>query len=415
MQKSHPNLTRVTLQRRPPKAAEMPKARHLMRAASMGLLSSVFAYFAYGQLIRLTIAIFSCILATCFYRLTLHPLSGVPGPRLAALSNIWYAYHVRNGLVAQLATTLHQQYGPVVRVGPNEVWFNSKAAFKAIYSKLNTLDCTSLYSADHRQVMAAGLRSLIFTVSRRSFPELKQGLTSRTVATTLTKLRLDWRLQPHSEDTLDLLSERNTKRYRLQRRLIGPAYRPSNVCKYESAVDSALRRAVVKLRELDGSEVDLKEWMHMIVVECLGAAVLSWSPGMISHGTDWGTSKHSYLGWRRKSVLGLFPLAVKAEIYSQTFSRAFSTLWGLTYKTPPNFRTFFPVCYYHCCTTLPRLKTNMMDTGRGEACRKEAQICASTTTRRRSSSRPHSSSSGEARVQPTISAQDDSHQLWRRT
>lgn len=69
------------------------------------------------------------------YRLCLHPLARVPGPRLAAVSNIWHALHVRDGRMLQLGKTLHKQYGPVVRVGPNEVWFDSKEAFKSIYSE----------------------------------------------------------------------------------------------------------------------------------------------------------------------------------------------------------------------------------------------------------------------------------------
>ncbi len=75
------------------------------------------------------------VAATTFYRLFLHPLARIPGPRLAAVSNAWYAYHIRDGHLFILGTTLHQIYGPVVRVGPNEVWFNSKDAFKSIYSE----------------------------------------------------------------------------------------------------------------------------------------------------------------------------------------------------------------------------------------------------------------------------------------
>jgi hypothetical protein len=77
--------------------------------------------------------------ATCVYNLWLHPLSSVPGPRFASMSNLWLARHARDGRLAELGRTLHQQYGEAVRVGPNEVWFNSKAAFKAIYSELNCL------------------------------------------------------------------------------------------------------------------------------------------------------------------------------------------------------------------------------------------------------------------------------------
>ena len=69
------------------------------------------------------------------YRLQFHQLASVPGPKLAVLSNIWHAWHARNGQMRQLATTLHAKYGPVVRVGPNEVWFDSKDAFKTIYGR----------------------------------------------------------------------------------------------------------------------------------------------------------------------------------------------------------------------------------------------------------------------------------------
>jgi hypothetical protein len=69
------------------------------------------------------------------YRLLFHPLSSVPGPKAAALSNAWLAWHARNGRVRELGKTLHKRYGPVVRVGPSEVWFDSKDAFKVIYSE----------------------------------------------------------------------------------------------------------------------------------------------------------------------------------------------------------------------------------------------------------------------------------------
>jgi hypothetical protein len=103
------------------------------------LIPSVYA--AAGTIISLTawsVSILLCLLiGTISYRLLLHPLAGVPGPRLAAVSNIWLAYQVRNGKSVLVGKKLHQRYGPVVRVGPNEVWFNSKESFKAIYSELD--------------------------------------------------------------------------------------------------------------------------------------------------------------------------------------------------------------------------------------------------------------------------------------
>lgn len=137
------------------------------------------------------------------------------------------------------------------------------------------------------------------------------------------------------------------KRYRRQRRAIGPIYQPSNLARYEDAIDGVLSKAVLKLKQGNGQEVDLKEWMHIIAVECLGAAVLSWSPGMLKNGTDGGTSYHSYQSWRRKSVFGLFPTIMKLAYLSKFLDRVFSIVWGITYKPPKHFRTFFPVSFSH--------------------------------------------------------------------
>ena len=74
-------------------------------------------------------------LAIIIHRLYLHPLARLPGPKLAAISNVWYAYHARNGRMLSLGKTLHNTYGPVVRVGHNEIWLDSKEAFSKIYSQ----------------------------------------------------------------------------------------------------------------------------------------------------------------------------------------------------------------------------------------------------------------------------------------
>jgi cytochrome P450 len=83
--------------------------------------------------------------------------------------------------------------------------------------------------------------------------------------------------------------------------------------------------------------------MHLVVVECLGAVVVSWSPGMLDRGSDRGTSAHAYNAWKRKSVLGLFPVIPKLESLSMSIGRAFSVLWGINFDAPPKFRPFFPV------------------------------------------------------------------------
>ncbi|KAK1538835.1 cytochrome P450 [Colletotrichum costaricense] len=247
-----------------------------------------------------------------WYRLFLHPLARVPGPRLAAISNVWYAYHVRNGRMLTLGKTLHKRYGPVVRVGPNEVWFDSVDAFKHIYRAGTGYEKSDFYLSTALQ-----RPDITFT----PFPNFS------------------------SPDTLDLLSERNPQRYRLQRRLIGPLYQTAYLKRHEPALDAVLARVIATLRSLNGAEVDLKEWMHIIAVESLSAVVLTWSPNYLRDHTDHSSSTHGYLGWRRKSVFGLFPLAVKAELFSKSCGRTFANLWRVTYKTPKNFKPFFTGVY----------------------------------------------------------------------
>ncbi|POS79637.1 cytochrome P450 [Diaporthe helianthi] len=278
-----------------------PQVAHLFFSGVLDAVSWIanilLGGFVFGTALLLTVAI---------YRRFFHPLSRIPGPRLAAVTNCWLAYQVRNGRMLQLGKTLHAKYGPAVRVGPNEIWFNTKDAFRLIYSPTNGFEKSSFY-----------------------------------LATELLKPRLNAHLDIPSPDTLDLLAERDMKRYRMQRRLIGPIYHANNVKRYEAAVDAVLLRVIDQLRALGGSEVDLKEWMHIITVECLGAVSLSWSPGYLDDKSDGSSGQLAYMGWRRKSVFGLFPLAVIIEPLSKHFGRGFSVLWGVTYRIPKS-KPFFP-------------------------------------------------------------------------
>lgn len=159
------------------------------------------------------------------------------------------------------------------------------------------------------------------------------------------------------------------KRYRQQRRLIGPVYHLANLKQYERALEEdVLPRVIARLRALPRSDsdeqqcqpplVDLQEWMHMTVVEALGAVSLSWSPGYLACGSDGASGKHAYLGWRRKTVFGIFPAAVLLESLSKSAGRAFAVLWRVTYHTPKQgFKPFFPVgtIFFSSCEQCVRL------------------------------------------------------------
>lgn len=88
----------------------------------------------FAVILHAILLIISALMLISLYRLFIHPLSRIPGPKAAAVSQSWLALQARNGRVRELGKTLHKKYGPCVRVAPNEVWFDSKDAFKIIYS-----------------------------------------------------------------------------------------------------------------------------------------------------------------------------------------------------------------------------------------------------------------------------------------
>ncbi|KAI1205728.1 cytochrome P450 [Annulohypoxylon truncatum] len=68
------------------------------------------------------------------YDVFFHPLANLPGPKIAAWSNIPYSYWFHGGRMPYKILDLHEKYGPVVRIAPNEVSFNSPQSWNDIYN-----------------------------------------------------------------------------------------------------------------------------------------------------------------------------------------------------------------------------------------------------------------------------------------
>lgn len=62
-----------------------------------------------------------------------HPLHHIPGPLAARASQLWLFWVVYKGQTRREQKKLHDRYGPVVRVGPNEVSIADAASWNVIY------------------------------------------------------------------------------------------------------------------------------------------------------------------------------------------------------------------------------------------------------------------------------------------
>ncbi|KAF7596083.1 hypothetical protein BBP40_003345 [Aspergillus hancockii] len=69
-------------------------------------------------------------------RLCWHPLSHIPGPKLAGLTGLYEFYFnaIKGGVYIWKIEELHRQYGPIVRVAPNEVHINDPYFYADIYA-----------------------------------------------------------------------------------------------------------------------------------------------------------------------------------------------------------------------------------------------------------------------------------------
>ncbi|KAI0378985.1 isotrichodermin C-15 hydroxylase [Hypomontagnella monticulosa] len=80
------------------------------------------------------ILIFTYAASRSIYLLYFHPASKFPGPKIAAVSNVYYAYSWLKGRYPWTIEQLAKEYGDVVRVAPNEIVFSAPEAALDIYS-----------------------------------------------------------------------------------------------------------------------------------------------------------------------------------------------------------------------------------------------------------------------------------------
>jgi cytochrome P450 len=67
------------------------------------------------------------------YRLWFHPLARFPGPVVNRISWLPGVYWTLRGRLPMETRKLHDRYGPIVRLSPNELAFNTPQAFVDIY------------------------------------------------------------------------------------------------------------------------------------------------------------------------------------------------------------------------------------------------------------------------------------------
>jgi hypothetical protein len=91
------------------------------------------------------------------YNVYLHPLANYPGPRMGALSRLYYCWYCLRGDIIYAVDDWHSTYGDIVRIAPDELSYCSQGAWNDIYG--------------HRQGLPELAKDTKFTSSQSSGPQ----------------------------------------------------------------------------------------------------------------------------------------------------------------------------------------------------------------------------------------------------
>ncbi|KAI1733507.1 cytochrome P450 [Xylaria scruposa] len=196
------------------------------------------------------------LIGRMMYRRYASPLRSIPGPFLASCSRLWKLRSTISENSQWEHIELHKKYGPIVRIGPNEVSFSSPHVARNILSAGKRFYKTDFYS-----VFPPPENPDIFTEIREEVHAMKKKVAN--VPYSMAAMR---QLSPFIDDTIELLVSRM-----------------SDFC-----ADSATTSP--KEGSFGGNKpqpsFDLGNWLHYFAFDVLGEVAFGRSFGFLVAGMD---------------------------------------------------------------------------------------------------------------------------------
>ncbi|KAI0487793.1 cytochrome P450 family protein [Xylaria cf. heliscus] len=90
-----------------------------------------------GRGLLILLGLWTAFFAAKFvYRIYFHPLAKFPGPKLAAATFLYEGYYdaIKRGKYVHQIEELHRQYGPIIRINPQELHVYDPTFFDTVYS-----------------------------------------------------------------------------------------------------------------------------------------------------------------------------------------------------------------------------------------------------------------------------------------
>ncbi|KAJ7653938.1 cytochrome P450 [Mycena polygramma] len=166
------------------------------------------------------------------YRLSLlHPLSKYPGPMLCKVSKLWLTYISSGGKLHVYVKELHDKYGPIVRIGPNELSITDVSLLPSILGP-NGMPKGPLWQG--RRISG------------------KKGAGSKEAARG------------------NLIGSRDTKLHAEARKAWNRAFTPTAIRGYEPMLIRRVAQLVEALGGEKGRSIDLSQWLSFFAFDFMG-------------------------------------------------------------------------------------------------------------------------------------------------
>lgn len=205
-------------------------------------------------------SLYLCYVAT--YRIFWHPLAKYPGPLLAKLTGFYMVWHAVCGRNTFVRHSLHQKYGQVVRVGPDELSFSDLSSIKDIYGQSSQL-CLKA-SVFYRGFTITGTESVFSSLDRHV----------------------------HSR----------------MRRLLAPGFSQNGVLQFQDDINRHINQFLSRIQESRSQSVEFHDLTHHLFVDI--TSELSFGKSFDSlNGTPNQGAKDINTYFQICPVFGVFPLA----------------------------------------------------------------------------------------------------------
>ncbi|KAL2864248.1 cytochrome P450 [Aspergillus lucknowensis] len=200
------------------------------------------------------------------YRLTLHPLAKYPGPKIGAVSQLWFARSWFYGKYFQDIEELHKKYGDFVRIAPNELSIATTQSFNDIYGQV-------------------GRTHDVFVKS--DFYDV-------------------------GEKELTIVSERDPEKHKEVRRVLAPAFTSAALARQEPLIHEFIDLFIAQLLKHATKEpVNVNEWYKYLTFDITGELTFGEPFGTIE-----GAKNHFWIStihdtghiWALSAICRRFPI-----------------------------------------------------------------------------------------------------------